>query len=336
MLHALVHSHRKLDLIAAHVDHQLQPHSAETAQKVAQLASGLKVTCHISRVDVGAYRKSLARGWSVQQAARAARYQALADVVQEHRAAALLVAHTADDQAETLLQHLLRGSGLNGLTGMRLEEVIEPRRLGPPIDAFSAGPNHTRTAEPAPLRLVRPLLRVNRSTTLAYCTLHHLAIVEDTTNQSRAYTRNRVRLDLMPALEQFNPAIRTVLARTAELAAEDDAALDSFVAQTYADLNEHQTYRLDLWRAQHRAVQRRLLRASLNELLGELVDIADAPVEDALDLLQTAQPNQTYHLPYGVELCVSPQSFSLQLHGRARPRVARNTRNTWETDDPRV
>jgi len=324
LLHALAHSHRQLELLAVHVDHALRPDSAEAAQRVVELAQSIGAACQVRRVDVAAYRKRV-HGWSVQQAARAARYQALATVVDQYQARAVLVAHTGDDQAETLLLNLIRGTGFNGLAGMRLEEWLDPRRLGPPaFDAWSPG---------ATLRVVRPLLRVPRSTTLAYCMHFGLPHVEDASNQSRAYTRNRVRLDLLPALEQLNPAIRTVLARTADLAADEVAALEALVAELHPTLARDHTYQLRSFRAQPRALQRRLLRFGLESLLGGLVDVSDAPIEDALDLLQTGRPKQAYHLPYGVELCIASESFTLRLDGRARQP---EHQKTWEVDIPRV
>jgi tRNA(Ile)-lysidine synthase len=248
----------------------------------------------------------------------------LAAVVEERQAAALLVAHTADDQAETLLLHLMRGTGLRGLSGMRLLETIDTRRLGAPL------------LEPTPgtaLRVARPLLTVSRATTLAYCGHFGLRLVEDASNYTRAYTRNRVRLDLLPALEQFNPAIRSVLARTADLAAEDDSALDAIVGELHTRLQRNDDYDLRLWRAQPRALQRRLLRLGLELLVGELVDVRESPIEDALDLLQTAQPNQTYHLPYGVEVCIGPHTFALRQSGQAE---RRHLGKTWDADVPRV
>jgi tRNA(Ile)-lysidine synthase len=324
LLHAVANAHKGVEVVAAHVDHGLRAESAEDAQRIVQCAAEIGVECVVRRVDVGAYRKTLP-AWSIQQAARAARYQALASVVAERDAAALLVAHTADDQAETLLLNLLRGTGLTGLSAMRLDETLELRRLGPPIPDVSHRPSH--------VRLARPLLRVSRATTLGYCAQFGLSIVEDASNQARAYTRNRVRLDMLPILEQINPAIRSVLARTADLAAEDDAALQAVVAELESRLRRDQAYELRLWRAQPRALQRRLLRRGIESLVGELVDVPDSPIEDALDLLQTAQPKQTYHLPHGVELCVGTDMFFLQRHGRARNR---SVPNTWELEAPRV
>jgi tRNA(Ile)-lysidine synthetase-like protein len=319
LLHALANSHRDLEITAVHVDHALREESAQDALRVAQRASELGVVCEIRRVDVAAYRKTLP-GWSVQQAARAVRYQALAMVVSECKTAAVLVAHTADDQAETLLLNLLRGAGLAGLTAMRIDETLELRRLGPPIPV-------TRPL-PETLRVARPLLRVSRATTRAYCAHFGLSLVEDASNETRAYTRNRVRLDVLPVLEQINPAVRSVLARTADLAADDEAALDVAVAQLEPRLARDHAYDLGLWRAQPRALQRRLLRTALESLLGDLVDVADSPIEDALDLLQTGQAKQAYHLPHGVELCVGADTFRLERHGRARQRSARSARNS--------
>jgi tRNA(Ile)-lysidine synthase len=324
LLHALAHSHHKLDLTAVHVDHALRVDSAETAQRVVELTRAIGVACDVTRIDVAAYRQTLRRA-STQQAARAARYQALAEAARQHQATAILVAHTADDQAETLLLNLLRGTGLLGLAGMRMDDAIDLGKLGPPVSAAFA-PNATA-------RLVRPLLRVSRSTTLAYCAEFGLHLVEDASNRTRAYTRNRVRLDVLPLLEQFNPAIRTVLARTADLAADDLAVLDQVVGQLLPRLAHDQRFDLQLFRAQPRALQRRLLRVGLEALVGGLVDVGDAPIEDALDLLQTGQADQAYHLPHGVELCIGSESFSLRREGRARQR---QREKNWEVEVSRV
>jgi tRNA(Ile)-lysidine synthase len=314
LLHTL--AERGLDLLAAHIDHSLRPDSAEQAQQVAEIARSFGAACAVRRIDVAAYQART--GWGVQQAARAARYQVLSAIVAEANAKALLVAHTADDQAETVLLNLLRGTGLKGLGGMRLDETLDPTRLGPPL------------VQTLPMRVARPLLRVSRATTLAYCQELGLARVEDPSNQSGAYTRNRVRLELLPLLERFNPAVRSVLARTADLAAEDEQALDALARALLASLAtaveaDVLEVRLDAWRQQPRALQRRILRLALARLLGDLLDVPDAPIEDALDLLASASTERAYHLPGGVELSLQPDRFVLRLHGRAQaPRRAKS------------
>jgi tRNA(Ile)-lysidine synthetase-like protein len=356
LLHAL--SQRGLDLVAAHVDHGLRPESADQALQVAGIAHGFGVACEVRRIDLRSYQSLT--GWGVQQAARAARYQVLAAIAAELGAEGLLVAHTADDQAETVLLNLLRGAGLKGLSGMRLDERLDPAELGPTLVAS------------APVRVARPLLRVSRATTLAYCQELGLDHVEDPSNFSGAYTRNRVRLELLPLLERFNPGVRAILARTADLAAEDELALDELAHVRFADLatrvDPHVlVVRLDAWREQPRALQRRLLRLGLRALLGGLVDVPDAPIEDALDLLdaagrsqdsrpgekqpRSAEPTGTaegehlarsaeragtaraYHLPGGVELGVESGRFVLRLGGQAQaPRRVKS----WGKTPPRV
>jgi tRNA(Ile)-lysidine synthase len=212
---------------------------------------------------------------------------------------------------------------------MRLDETLDLGQLGPPLPGLSA--------RPAALRLARPLLKVERSTTLAYCAAFALPLVEDASNQSRVFTRNRVRLDVLPTLERFNPAIRQVLARTADLVADDLAALDALVLDLHAAL-AHQPapgvlrYDLLAWRVQPRGLQRRLLRRGLQCLLGTLHDVPASPIEDALDLLRSSQPGQAYHLPDGVELVCQSDAFELRRHGAARARRV----NTLARDLPRV
>src|ERR671933_2022054 len=226
LLHALSRPRLRLAVVAAHVDHALRPDSAGAAARVKEAAAAIGVACEVRRVDIPAYRAGLP-AWGVQQAARAARYHALVGVTREYDAAALVVAHTADDQAETLLLNLLRGSGLTGLGGMPLDEMLDPGRLGPP-------PEPMISADARGVRLARPLLSVSRATTLAYCAEAGLTVIEDASNQSRDFARNRVRLDLLPALERYNPAIRDVLARTADLVAEDLGALEAVAEGLYA------------------------------------------------------------------------------------------------------
>ena len=341
LLHALGRSRMPLEVVAAHVDHALRPDSAEVAARVKQAAAAMGFGCEVRRVDVAAYRRGLP-AWSVQQAARAARYQVLARVAQEHQAAAVLVAHTADDQAETVLLNLLRGSGLGGLAGVPLDEDLEPRRFGPPLAELGVlGQAEDAQTEDGPrkphVRLARPLLRVSRATTLAYCAEAGLTVIEDASNQSRDFTRNRVRLDLLPTLERYNPSIREVLARTADLAAEDLAALEAVVDGIYTSVARTNAteveFDLHLFQAQPRALQRRLLRRGLQTLLGDLVDVRAAPIEDALDVIRSAGPANAYHLPHGVELCIGSETILLRLYGKAR---RPNRRNTRENEVPQL
>jgi tRNA(Ile)-lysidine synthase len=330
LLHALGRWQPSLALVAVHVDHALRADSAAAAEQVVRLASGLGVPAVVIRVDVAGYRSKLP-AWSVQQAARAARYHALANVARNRGAVGIMVGHTADDQAETVLLHLVRGTGLDGLGAMRLDEQLDPLALGPrPTELPPTN---------GPVRLARPLLAVSRAVTLAYCDELSLSVLEDPSNRSRAYTRNRVRHDLLPALEQFNPSIRRVLARTAELAAEDVAALDAIMSSLDARLRREApagalAYDRQLWLREPRALQRRLLRRALATSTGGLQDVRAAPIEDALELVASGRPGQTYHLPRGIELRLEAEVIVLDPRGRARPR--RERAKSWGAEGSRV
>jgi tRNA(Ile)-lysidine synthetase-like protein len=312
LVHALAHWRPALLVRAVHVDHGLRAESAEIAEQVRTVGEALGVAVEVVRVDVPAYRRTRP-GYSVQQAARAARYHALGQAAAGD-ASAVVVAHSADDQMETLLLRLMRGTGLDGLAGMRADDSMDAAELGPV-------PSEWRESA-RPFRLARPLLRVSRSTTLAYCSALALPIVEDVSNRSRAYTRNRVRLDLVPALETFNTDVRTVLARTAELIADDAAALAELIAATEASLlhtvsADTRRYDRERWGGLGRAIQRRVLRRALEHLTGDLANVRAAPIDDALGVLASATSRATYHLPYGITLIVEPEAFCLTTLGSA-------------------
>lgn len=182
-------------VIAAHFDHGLRPESGQDAERAAGLAAGLGVGFVLGAGNVSAW--SAEKKIPVESAAREMRYAFLFETARRHDSQAVCTAHTSDDQAETVLMHLLRGSGLAGLRGML--------PLSSPTEWDRAIP------------LARPLLGVSRAQTEAWCRERGLAPVEDASNADTAYTRNRIRHELLPLLEGYNPNLRATLARTAEV-----------------------------------------------------------------------------------------------------------------------
>lgn len=182
------------------VDHGLQPDSALVAARAQAQATGLGLDPVIVRrvtVETG-------RGDGPEAAARTARYRAFESVRVETGAAAILTAHTRDDQSEQVLLALARGSGIRAISG------ISPRREG----------------------ILRPFLGVARRTTERACAAQGLEAWADPHNSDPAYTRVRVRTRILPALvRELGPGIAANLARTAELAREDADALDALAAE---------------------------------------------------------------------------------------------------------
>ncbi|HSV94084.1 MAG TPA: tRNA lysidine(34) synthetase TilS, partial [Desulfobacterales bacterium] len=184
-----------LRLGVGHLDHGLRPESAAEALAVERLAGRLGLAAHIERADVQRLRHRL--GTSIETAAREARYDFLRRTAGSHGYRKVALGHHADDNAETLLLHLLRGSGRSGLGGIR---------------AVRDG------------MLIRPLLQAFRLDIEAYLRGRGIAWLTDASNADPMLRRNRIRHELIPLLERdFQPAARRVLSRTAEVLAEEEA-----------------------------------------------------------------------------------------------------------------
>jgi tRNA(Ile)-lysidine synthase len=199
-----VRSEQKLTLHVAHLNHKLRGAAAdEDAAWLNALCGKLQVPATIGETDVAALARESALG--IEEAARHARYEFLAQTAAKHKCSHIAVAHTADDQVETVLHHILRGTGLAGLRGMPRQ-----RRLDSGVT------------------LVRPLLDVTRAQVLEYLQTLGQDYREDHTNLDETYTRNRIRRQLLPLLErEFQPDVRQSLLRLAAQAAEAQDAIEA-------------------------------------------------------------------------------------------------------------
>ena len=196
LLHALHTLRDELgiaDLHAAHFDHRLRgDESAADAAFVQSFCTHHAIPCHLGQADVQALAYD--RKISKQVAARLARYQFFEITAMEARTDKTATAHTQDDQVETVLLNILRGTGLDGLRGI-------PTRRGP---------------------YIRPLLGVSRADILSYCRIYALTPCLDASNLTADYTRNRLRLGLLPQIERdYNLGIRASLLRLSEIATRD-------------------------------------------------------------------------------------------------------------------
>ncbi len=203
-----------LHLVVAHLDHSLRPESVDDARFVAELAAQWALPLVAAKLPPDA----LAQGGNLEAAARRARYQFLAQVAVEHQIdghlVEIAVAHTANDQAETVLMNLIRGSGLDGLAGMQpLRPLFVDDRPVPGV------------------RVVRPLLDASRTDILRYLNKHRIPWRQDPTNQDQTFVRNRVRHDILPRMQEINPQIVTALCRTASILAAEAQRADTYSRQ---------------------------------------------------------------------------------------------------------
>lgn len=198
-------------LLVASFNHRLRPQAGEDVAHVQGIAEAMGLPFVTDSADVAAY--AAAEGLSVEEAARDLRYRFLFRVARQAGAQAVAVGHTADDQAETVLMHFLRGAGLAGLKGM-------PARVLLPV--FDAE-----------IPLVRPLLAWARTQTEAFCREKGLNFLTDASNTDTTYFRNRLRHDLLPVLASYNPQIRQTLAKTAAALQGDYELLNTLVEQAW-------------------------------------------------------------------------------------------------------
>ncbi len=191
-------------ICVAHLNHRLRPSADGDEQFVVDLCRRLGVTCDVGRADVD--RWAVESGDGLEAAARRARYEFLEQAAGRLGARFVATAHTADDQAETILHRIVRGTGIRGLSGM-----ARARPLG-----------HAT--------LIRPLLGIRRAELQAYLTAIGQPYCDDPSNADVRFTRNRIRHALMPQLrEQFNSKATDSLLRLGSLAAESQEVIDALV-----------------------------------------------------------------------------------------------------------
>lgn len=272
-----------LGVIVAHLDHGLRGEaSVQDGQWVADLASELKYEAEIGCASIKQHAHALRD--NLEQAARRARYGFLLRVAKERKACAVLTAHTMDDQAETMLLSLLRGSGADGLGGMR------PVRY---LDAQSD------------VLLIRPLLRwARRADTARYCQERGITVRVDEMNEDERFARVRVRRKLIPMLENFNPRAVEALARTAELLRDDAATLDALGSKLLEKAGEEETVkasplRVDILVNAPVAVRRRALRQWIARGRGDLRRVDLVHINNIEKLLTGERSGRIAELPGG-------------------------------------
>ena len=299
-LHALAPEFN-LRLHVAHLDHQLRGTASQAdADFVRGIAEQWGLPYTIESRDVHGFARH--HKLSLEEAARQVRYSFLLEVALAQGSDTIAVAHNADDQTETVLMHFLRGSGLSGLRGMLPKMGLEEYRM---LNTESRIQNPESR-----IWLVRPLLDTPRAAIDEYCAQHNLQPRVDATNANTTYFRNRLRHDLLPVLETYNPQIRSILRRTGNVIAADYEVLATHVnfAWDMTVLDETPlalVFSLPLWREQPIGTQRALLRRAIQHLRPPLRDIDFQHIASALDVLQRAVTGDQITLPQNLLIEIS-------------------------------
>lgn len=274
LLHVLVQlrTRRRFRVRACHVHHGLRGEDADAdAKHAGALARSLRVPFSRYRGDVPAFAE--AHGLSVEAAARAVRYQLLERTADRVGATRIATGHTADDQAETVLLNLLRGSGPAGLAGI------------PPVRG----------------RVIRPLLRFTKEKLEAYCRAQKLDYRLDRSNLDTAFTRNRIRHEILPVLREVNPHIDAALLRLAEIMRAENEFVAAQAANVLREVGAQRPGELGVACAQFallaKALQRRVVRVAIARVKGDELDIELERVDALVDLAISGRTGAVVELP---------------------------------------
>lgn len=306
LLHALktLGPARKLGLHIAHLDHRLRDDSAQDAEFVRSLGARWRIPTTIERQDVGATCDR--EGWSLEEGARRIRHRFFLETAQRQRADYVALAHTADDQAETVLMRLLRGAGLLGLSAIPITRELDRG-----------------------VRLVRPLLEVWRRDLAAYLEAAGLPFREDPTNADRRFTRNRIRHELLPRLERdYNPNIKVSLVQLAEQSRGDYAYLQHAAGRQWKRMVKtapgcRLAISVSVFLRQPKALQRQVVRQTVQQVRGDAGQLEFRHWLEVERLFTERPAGTRLDLPGGVMLLREDGRVLCQL---AEPNATRTSR----------
>lgn len=254
-----------VELHVAHLDHQLRgKESRADATYVAKLAASLGVPVTIEERDVKAYQKE--KRISLEEAAREVRYRFLSDVAASVGAGCIVTGHTLDDQVETVLMHIIRGTGTKGLIGLKpcSRWLLDDRKI----------------------TIIRPLLDISHQQAEDYCKEKGLMPRLDTSNLSLSPLRNRIRQQLLPLLKSYNSGVAAALLRISVIANDEIAFFDEEVTRLWPAIVEEKEGMIILKKDRLNelpvALKRHLLRAVVEKITGNLKDIETRHIEEIM------------------------------------------------------
>lgn len=263
-------------LVIAHLNHDFRGQEAEDDAKfVENIGKQLGITCVIGKADPLTYQNEKKIS-SFEQAAREMRYSFLRDVAKEHDASAVILGHTLDDLAETIMGHILRGTGLQGLIGMELCGKWP----------FPYGESD--------LIVIRPMLEISKAETEYYCLESGIDFRRDTGNYSHRFTRNRLRHSLFPDLESnYNPKVKESLVRLSKVVSENlkfiDDALEGFWGTVTAaeTSGSHVKFNIEQYLLAPLNIRRLLLRKAYEHIVGNTTKLQENHVDLVVNQLVT-------------------------------------------------
>ncbi|MCD6030575.1 MAG: tRNA(Ile)-lysidine synthetase [Thermomicrobiales bacterium] len=291
-----------LEVLLVHIDHRLRAGSGDDAARAADLAAALGLD--FQGLVVGAIPQEMHPGVGLEEAARRERYRLLVEAAGEAGAKAIATGHHQQDQAETVLLHLLRGGGVHGAVGM--SERAAPVQGSPASDI---------SPELSTPWLWRPMLAESRLTIDEYVALIGLEWIEDPSNADLALRRNVVRNQILPILEAEFPGASAALARYASLAAADDEALEQIVQSALeCQVDPGGRLRVASLARHPLAVQRRMIRRWFGDRTGYR-DLTADRTDAILDLGSSGRGNRTIEAGGGWTVSLQDGTLRVRRNG---------------------
>ena len=286
--------------LVGHLDHMLRPTSKQEAELVLSTAARKGLCCEIETLDVKAFAGE--HHLSIEEGARRCRYGFLFSLAKKNDCRAVLVAHNADDQVETVLMHLLRGSGMAGMQGME----------------FCS----SKHAWGGDIPLVRPLLDTWRSEIMAFCQERGLRPVMDESNLDPTYLRNRNRHELIPSLQSYNTNIKQAVLRLASNTRQEYTVVQEAILHAWWECLRLETaqsisFSIEKFRTFQQGIQSGLLRKAVGSLLSDLSDLDQAAVQRGLDFAGSPRVDRRIELTGGIFLYMEADELIL-AKGEAR------------------
>ncbi len=286
----------RLGLMAVYIDHGLRDNTEDEIKFCRDFCKSLDVEFDSFKINVKSYASD--EGLSIQEAARILRYRLLEEEAIRQDADRIATGHHADDQAETLILRLIRGTGPVGLAGI------------PPVRG----------------KVIRPLIETERWMIEEYLRQHDLKFVIDPSNFKKDYLRNRVRHEIMPILKRYNPRIVNTLFRTAQILREENDFINIQVTKALMRLisrkdNERVELFLTPMENLDRVILRRALLVVINEVKG-LRGISSEHIEEIIDLIQEGQTGARLYLPRDIRVI---KGYSTLVITSRKPEVVRET-----------
>ena len=282
-----------LNIIVAHLDHKFRGEESIADRKFCeQLAKKYNLEIVWEAIDVPSIAKE--KGISPEEAARMARYDFFKRAARERGIDKIAVGHTRDDQSETVLMRIIRGAGMKGLGGMS------------PVKEMQG------------YKIIRPLIEISRKDVEDFISEEGLKFREDSSNEKTIFTRNKIRLELIPLLEKdFNPNVKEVLANMAENLQTENDFLSKYAKRKFkaASKIRNGEILIDIkkFRKLPQAIRKRVLRTALEELKGDLRRLTYQHWKEIEELIDARPVNSIVDLPAGISITKNRTDIILKL-----------------------